>query len=73
MENQSDNEHTLLQKLEYQEEKLDKIYKSVESTRKMFLITIIISVLTVVLPIIGMAIFLPMIFNSLSSIAIPKI
>ncbi len=73
MENQTDNERTLLQRLEYQEEKLEKIYKSVESTRKMFLTTIIISVLTVVLPIIGMVIFLPMIFNSLSSIVVPKI
>ncbi len=51
---------TLLQQ-QLQEHKtlLEKIYKSVEKTRKYFLWTLIITLVTVVLPLIGLAFLLP--------------
>jgi hypothetical protein len=41
------------------EEKIDKIYKSVEKTRKYFLWTGIITVAVIVLPLIGLLFVLP--------------
>lgn len=46
------------------DEKLDAIYKSVEKTRKYFMWTLIVTVVTIVLPLIGLIIFLPMFLNS---------
>lgn len=41
------------------EEKLDKIYISVEKTRKYFLWTLIVSVALIILPAIGLAFVIP--------------
>lgn len=45
------------------EEKIDKIYKSVEKTRKYFMWTLITSVIFFVLPLVGIFFLLPKIFN----------
>lgn len=60
-----DNE--ILIKFEEQDKKLDAIYKSVEKTRKYFLWTLIVSVATVVLPIIGLMIMIPWMLKTLTS------
>lgn len=60
-----DNE--ILTKFEEQDKKLDAIYKSVEKTRKYFLWTLIVSVATVVLPIIGLMIMIPWMLKALTS------
>jgi type IV secretory pathway component VirB8 len=63
------------QQLQQLEEKIDKIYASVEKTRKYFLWTLIISVALVVLPAIGLAFAVPAFLNnyvgSLKSISNP--
>jgi hypothetical protein len=60
-------EQEMLKKIEEQDAKLDAIYKSVEKTRKYFLWTLIISVATVVLPIIGLIIMIPWMLRTMSS------
>ena len=45
-------------------ELLEKIFTSVERTRKMFLWTIIITILTFILPLIGLAIAIPFFLNT---------
>jgi len=57
-----------MEKLLEQEEMLKKIYRSVESTRKYFLFTLIGSALTVIVPLVALAIAIPLILNSISSI-----
>jgi len=57
----------ILKKLEEQDKKIDSIYVSVEKTRKYFLWTLIITIATVVLPIIALIILLPWLMNTLSS------
>ncbi|MFA5776900.1 MAG: hypothetical protein WC906_00410 [Parcubacteria group bacterium] len=52
-------EQEILNKIEEQDKKLEAIYKSVEKTRKYFLWTLIISIATVVLPIIGLIVLIP--------------
>jgi type IV secretory pathway component VirB8 len=52
------------QRMQQLEEKIDKIYASVEKTRKYFLWTMIISVALVVLPAIGLAFALPAFLNN---------
>jgi len=52
-------EEKILQKLEEQDAKLNAIYKSVEQTRKIFLATVIMSVVTFVLPLIGLIFIIP--------------
>jgi type IV secretory pathway component VirB8 len=47
------------QKVKELEEKIDKIYVSVEKTRKYFMWTMIITLVVLVLPVIGLAIALP--------------
>ena len=49
----------ILERLEQQEKMIDAIYKSVEQTRKIFLTTVIISVVTFVLPMIGLIFIIP--------------
>jgi type IV secretory pathway component VirB8 len=46
------------------EEKIDKIYKSVEKTRKYFFWTMVISIVVVVLPAIGLVFVIPFFLNS---------
>ena len=52
-------EEKILKKLQEQDEKLDVIYKSVEQIRKIFWAMIIISVVTFVLPAIGLIFVIP--------------
>ncbi len=54
----------LKKKIEEQGVKIDAIYKSVEKTRKYFLVTIWITVIAVVVPIIGLAILIPSFMNT---------
>ena len=59
-------EQDILNKLAAQEEKLNAIYKSVEKTRKYFMWTLIITIVTVVLPLIGLVFAVPMFLQTLS-------
>jgi hypothetical protein len=49
----------LLNKFAEQDRKLDAIFKSAEKTRKIFMWTLIITIATIVLPIIGLLFVLP--------------
>jgi len=60
-------EQEIIKKLEEQEGKIDAIYKSVEKTRKYFLWTLIITVVTVVLPLIAAAIMVPWMLKTITS------
>jgi hypothetical protein len=57
-------EQELQKKIEEQGLKIDAIYKSVEKTRKYFLVTIWITVIAVVIPIIGLIIAIPLFMNT---------
>ncbi|OGZ69975.1 MAG: hypothetical protein A3F47_02420 [Candidatus Staskawiczbacteria bacterium RIFCSPHIGHO2_12_FULL_38_11] len=56
-------EEEILQKIKIQDEKLEKIFKSVEKTRKYFLWTLIITVVMFVLPLIGLLLIIPQFLN----------
>jgi type IV secretory pathway component VirB8 len=58
------------QKLAELEAKIDAIYISVEKTRKYFLTTLIISVVMFVLPLIGLALAIPVFLKTLSAYAL---
>jgi uncharacterized membrane protein YukC len=60
-------ETELMQKLQAQDEKLEQIYQSVEKTRKYFLWTMIATVVTFVLPLIGLMFAVPFLMSSLST------
>ncbi len=49
----------VLKKIAENTEKIDKIYKSVEKTRKYFFWTMVITILTVVVPLIGLIFVIP--------------
>ena len=53
------DEQQTLQKLKEMDEKLDKVYKSTERTRKYIFWMFIISILVVVLPLIGLLFAIP--------------
>ncbi len=57
----------ILKKFEEQEVKLEKIWHSVEKTRKYFLWTIIITVVTFVLPLLVFAVLIPKILSVYTS------
>lgn len=57
-------EQEIVKKLIELEEKIDKVYVSVEKTRKYFFWTIIITVAVIVLPLIGLMFTLPSFLNS---------
>jgi hypothetical protein len=57
----------ILRKMEEQEKKIDAIYVSVEKTRKYFLWTLIATVVTVVLPIVGLISIIPWFLSTISS------
>jgi hypothetical protein len=61
-------ENELLEKLKKIEEKTDKIYSSVEKTRKYFLTTMIITAIMVVLPILVLILIIPRLLSAYSSI-----
>jgi len=52
-------ENELLEKIKEQDVKLDAIWKSVEKTRKYFLVIIWITVILFVLPLVGIALVIP--------------
>lgn len=60
-------ETELEKKLAEQEQKLDAIFKSVERMRLYFKWTLIITVATVVLPLIGLAIILPWFLRTMTA------
>ncbi len=60
-------EDEVLKKFEEQGRALDKIWKSVEKTRKYFMWTLIITVVTFVLPFILFLIFIPQIISTYTS------
>jgi CHASE3 domain sensor protein len=60
-------EQDILQKFESQEKKLEEIYKSVEKMRKYFLWTLIVTVATIVLPLIALVFIIPWFLGIMSS------
>lgn len=54
-------------RLDEQDQKLAAIYKSTEITRKMFLWTLIITVVMMVLPMIGLVVVIPIFLNNIMS------
>jgi CHASE3 domain sensor protein len=60
-------EQDILEKLEMQEKKIDAIHISVEKTRKYFLWTMIITVVTIVLPLIAAVVLIPWMLGSYMS------
>jgi len=59
-------EQEILQKIEEQGRKIDEMYCSVEKLRKYFLWTLIITVVTIVLPLIGLMLVIPNLLNTYS-------
>ncbi|MCX6789558.1 MAG: hypothetical protein NTZ42_03045 [Candidatus Gribaldobacteria bacterium] len=49
----------VIRKLEDQQIKIDAIYKSVEKTRKYFLVTLIVSAACIIFPLIALVFMLP--------------
>lgn len=58
---------TIAEKLEAQAERLEEIYVSVEKTRKYFLVTLIITVVMVVVPLLGLLVIVPQFLGTYSS------
>lgn len=56
----------ILKKLEEQEQKIDKIYRSVEKMRKYFLWSLIIGIVFIVLPLVGLIFIIPMFLKTLN-------
>ena len=52
-------EQDILKKIAETDAKIDKIYKSVEKTRKYFFWTMIITILVIVIPLIGSIFIIP--------------
>ena len=61
-------ENEILRKLAEQEQKINQIYRSIEQMRKYFLWTLIITLAVIILPLIGLAIAIPKLLNTYSSI-----
>jgi len=53
--------------LEAMSQRIEQIYVSVEKTRKYFMWTLIITVVTIVLPLIALIIIIPIVFRTYSS------
>ncbi len=58
----------ILKKIEEQQAKIDAIYVSVEKLRKYFLWTLIVTVATVLVPLIAVVIILPSLLSTVSSL-----
>jgi hypothetical protein len=56
-------EEEILKRLEEQDRKLDKIFVSVEKTRKYFMWTLIVTVVMIVLPLIVLGVVIPIFLN----------
>ena len=61
-------EPNIQEQLNRQEEKINQIYVSVEKTRKYFQITLWITIALVVLPVIGLAVAIPSMISTYSSL-----
>ncbi len=61
-------EREILDKLNEQEKKIDKIYISVEKTRKYFLFTVIMTVVAFLLPLIILIVLIPRLITAYSDI-----
>lgn len=61
-------EEQILKKLDEQQIKIDAMYESVEKLRKYFLWTLIITVVTVILPVVAALIILPTIISNLMNV-----
>lgn len=57
----------ILKKLEEQQAKIDAIFVSVEKLRKYFLWTLVVTVVTIVLPLIALAFVLPYAIKTITS------
>ncbi len=57
-------DNNILTKLEEQDKKIDAIFTSVEKTRKYFLVTMWVTVIMFVLPLLGLFFIIPMFLNS---------
>lgn len=57
-------ESELQNRLQAQDEKLEKIWQSVEKTRKYFLILVWLTIILFVLPLVGMLFAIPAFINS---------
>lgn len=57
-------ENEILQKIEEQNKKLDAIYTSVQKTKRYFLITMWITIIVFILPIVGLVFIVPYFINS---------
>jgi hypothetical protein len=60
-------ENEILEKIKEHDKKLDEIYQSVEKMRKYFLWTLIVTVATIVLPLIALIFILPWFLNIITS------
>jgi len=60
-------ENDILKKFEEQDKKLGDIYQSIEKMRKYFLWTLIITVATIVLPLIALVLILPWFIKVITS------
>jgi cation transport ATPase len=56
-------EEEILKKIEMQEKKLEEIQRSIESIKKYFLWTLIITVALIVLPLLGLLLFISKFLN----------
>jgi hypothetical protein len=61
-------EQDIIKKLEEQDVKIEAIWKSVEKTRKYFLWTMIITVATIVLPLIAILALIPWMLKTMTSV-----
>ena len=62
------NDHDIQERIAKLEEKIDKIYISVEKTRRYFLWTLIITVVVMVLPLIGLIFVIPTFLASFNTL-----
>jgi hypothetical protein len=60
-------EQEILRKIEMQDEKLERIYQSVEKTRRYFLWTLIATLVMFFLPLLGLVFAVPFLLSSLSA------
>jgi hypothetical protein len=60
-------ENELLEKIKEQDVKLDAIYKSIEKMRKYFLWTLIVTIATIVLPLIALIAVIPWFLKIMTS------
>ncbi len=60
-------ENEILAKMQAQDAKLDAIYTSTEKTRKYFQVILWVTIVTVLLPLLGLIIGIPMFINSYTS------